>query len=346
MAQTKSPVPSQPPLPYDAPGRPQILILGNGLERSDDSAGSLADAGLSWDALVKSLSVPNHVKLETGDLKNIPFPLQYHLRSTDKDANYPLNASDRRQENRRLAEGIQRLDTVTNPWLRRLPDLGADHVFTTNYSYSLERAFCPDKNMLLPATRRALRFNNGRERTKSGRQRVERAYRLYTGYTARGTDGSPVGLWHIHGECGVPESIILGHDGYGRLLSRIVPVCGDWKKYHDLKPGQPYAFASWPELFLFGDVYILGLGLGISEFDLWWLLRRKQREEKAGGRVYFYSNDTDCRDRDLLLTALGVIINPGGVVRGAGHGEFLTEAMNDAGARIAAQRSQRPASAV
>lgn len=126
-------------------------------------------------------------------------------------------------------------------------------------------------------------------------------------------------------------SIILGHDGYGRLLSRIVSVCGDRCKYHELKKEKNYAFSSWPELFLFGDVYILGLGLGISEFDLWWLLRRKQREVKASGRVYFYTNDNekDYRDRDLMLTALGVIINQGTLHREIDHSDFYIQAMNN-----------------
>jgi len=96
-------------------------------------------------------------------------------------------------------------------------------------------------------------------------------------------------------------------------------------------------------LFLFGDVYIIGLGLGISEFDLWWLLRRKQREERANGRVYFYTNDDekDYRDRDLMLTALGVIINPGSIKRHPDHSAFYDIAMSDMSNRIAKNRAVR-----
>ncbi len=334
-------------LPFYGLGRPQIIIIGNGLERKDDngldSPDCLADAGKSWNDLVKSLTAPNHIELMKDDLKSIPFPLKYHLFSSDKDADYPLKSDNRNQERETLATAVQELGTVSNPALRRLPELCADHIFTTNYTYSLERAFYPNKNMLNASTRSQLRFNYNPEYTEKNIQRRERDYRRYTGYLGKNKDGSQVNLWHIHGECTVPGSIILGHDGYGRLLSRIVPVCGDWRKYRELKEKKPYAFSSWPELFLFGDVYIIGLGLVISEFDLWWLLRRKQREERANGRVYFYTNDDekDCRDRDLMLTALGVIINPGGIKRHPDYSVFYDIAMNDMSNRIAKNRAAR-----
>ena len=81
--------------------------------------------------------------------------------------------------------------------------------------------------------------------------------------------------------------------------------------------------------------------------DLWWLLRRKQREEKATGRVYFYTNDTDkprkrdYRDRDLMLSALGVQINPGSVKKGTDYDRFYEQAMDDIGRRIATNRDAR-----
>lgn len=335
------------PLPYDREGRPQIILIGNGLERKNEESGTSRKVGKSWNEMVESLKDPNCVAYGEGDLESIPFPLKYHLMASPQDAPYPLCAKDRQKEQRDLAKAAQDLETVTNEALRRLPQLRADHIFTTNYTYSLERAFYPRRNMLDSGARSEIRFNHCRERTKSGHLKREQNYRLNTGYFAKNDDGSEVKLWHIHGECTVAGSIILGHDGYGRLLSRIVPVCGDWHKYHDLRKGTPYGFASWPELFLFGDVYILGLGLGISEFDLWWLLRRKQREEKATGRVYFYTNDTDrpgkrdYRDRDLMLSALGVQINPGGVKKGTDHDRFYEQAMDDIERRIAANRAAR-----
>lgn len=52
-----------------------------------------------------------------------------------------------------------------------------------------------------------------------------------------------------------------------------------------------YEFKLQPELFLFGDIYVAGFGFAECEFDLWWLLRHKQREIYADGKVYFYEHD-------------------------------------------------------
>ena len=65
-------------------------------------------------------------------------------------------------------------------------------------------------------------------------------------------------------------------------------------------------------MFLFGDIYVLGFSFDPSEFDLWWLLQRKQNEEKASGQVYFYEIsppegfELSTNPRIMLLRALGV----------------------------------------
>ena len=38
------------------------------------------------------------------------------------------------------------------------------------------------------------------------------------------------------------------------------------------------AFRSWIDYFVLGELYIVGLGLDFSEFDLWWLINRRFRE--------------------------------------------------------------------
>ena len=335
-------------LPYCGDGRPQIVLIGNGLERADDGKaplpGGKAGKGKSWEELLQDVTAANHTEFLKGDLESTPFPLKYHLLSTERDAPYPLGVGERRQEEKKLSAAVQGLGTVTNEALRRLPALGADHYFTTNYTYSLERAFYPNRDFLNKTVRSSLRFNYNPAFNERGSRRSEKYFRLYTGYLAKLPDGGQAGLWHVHGECCPAGSIILGHDGYGRLLSRIVPVCGNYEKYRSLKPGQPYGFRSWPELFLFADVYVLGLGLGVSEFDLWWLLRRKQREEKADGHVWFYSNDAEegaYRDRNLMLKAFGVQINPDGIKPVADYDAFYQTALDSIQKKIAKNRKAR-----
>lgn len=53
--------------PYDSSGRPQIIVIGNGLERMDDKGGctpgSLKNAGKNWNDLVNTLTVPDRIEL-------------------------------------------------------------------------------------------------------------------------------------------------------------------------------------------------------------------------------------------------------------------------------------------
>ena len=282
-------------------GRPQIVLVGNGLE--------IRSGQRSWNELVDALKAPDCLSIGKQEREKLPFPLLYELLSSPASIPYPLTKEDIKKEETRLAKAMGKLQHESNPGLDFLPDLGADHIFTTNYSYCIEKAFFPSKNFLLSCTRSKARFNMN-SKHGDGKNVREVNYRLHTGYLANNKDGSPVGIWHIHGECTVSQGVVLGHDRYGRLLSRIEALC-DSQAYtarRDL-PIQK-SFTSWPELFLYGDIHIIGFGFDLSEFDLWWLLRRKQRERYADGRVYFYENgkNVEKSTRDLLLAAHGVLI--------------------------------------
>lgn len=283
-------------------GRPQILLYGNGLERIEGQ--------LKWDELLNCLRAPGVEPLGKSDpRRNIPFPLLYQLLSTPKPAPSTLTKEDIADEERRLKKGLGKLKEEPVPLLDRLTCLGADHILTTNYSYCLERAFFPKRDFSKNHARTDARFCL--LPPKNGRQWSETYYRLHTGYLGRDAQGSPVGLWHIHGETSASRGVVVGHDRYGRLLGRIQDCCAAHRYRDKPEDAKTKAFTSWPELFLFGDVYIIGLGFETCETDLWWLLRRKQRERHADGRVYFYDNDPDGKHglRDQLLTSHGVLIN-------------------------------------
>ena len=59
---------------------------------------------------------------------------------------------------------------------------------------------------------------------------------------------------------------------------------------------------TWAEAFIFSDIYCLGFGYGLCEFDLWWLLNRKAREKFNTGKLYFYepSDENQWEKIDLL----------------------------------------------
>ena len=317
--------------PPTGAGRPQVLLIGNGLERTEGQP--------DWWALVDSMRHPKRASLSEKERDALPFPLLYQLLSTPEPAPPRMDAAAVTAEEKRLAEGLSKLRHLSNPLLDRLPTLGADHILTTNYSYCLEAAFFPRLDFTRSTSRSAKRFCLLPPR-EDGKRPRETAYRLHTGYAARNADGGSVGLWHIHGEVSVPRGVVVGHDRYGRLISRMVAVCGAETPHR--RETERRAFRSWPELFLFGDVYVLGQGFALCEHDLWWLLRRKQRERYADGRVYFYDNGDesrpDVRLRRQLLEAHGVLVDPDRV-RDPNYTAFYRAAMDAIAARIQANRA-------
>lgn len=313
-------------------GRPQILLIGNGLERTEGQP--------DWDKLLAKLRCPGREALTEAEKRELPFPLLYQLLSTPDPAPVRMDAAALKAEEQRLAEGLKLLQHRSNPLLDRLPQLGADHILSTNYSYCLEKAFYPRLDFSYGAARSDKRFCF-RPPDEQGKQHRETNFRLHTGYLAQNADGSRVGLWHIHGETTVPRGVVVGHDRYGRLLSRMVQICGTETPHRP--DTAPRVFRSWPELFLFGDVYVLGFGFALCEHDLWWLLRRKQRERYGDGSVYFYDNDDpDKPEKALcnrLLQAHGAQINPD-VQRVPGdYAAFYEAALERIAARMRASRA-------
>lgn len=309
--------------PIKGPGRPQILLIGNGLEYKSGQR--------SWDRLVRDLTLPE--KRRMSEVESLPFPLRYELLSTPSDVAIPMKCEDILQEERRLADAMRTMVHKSNPLLEKLPELQMDHIFTTNYSYCLEQAFFPCRNFGSGRTRSKFRFYLQDKDDKAFRMR-EVHYRLHTGYYFPAGPNTPqgTGLWHIHGESSVPQGIILGHDRYGRLLARIVQCCQSMVKRAAKKEEGKLTFHSWPGLFLFGDVYILGFGFDACEFDLWWLLRRKQREHNGDGKVYFYDKppfDESKKTHHSLLQANGVEIRTVGATEGTDYDAFYAAAIRD-----------------
>lgn len=315
--------------PRKGPGRPQILLIGNGLEYKSGQC--------SWEELVRRLTLPEKRGLRGAD--GLPFPLRYELLSTPPAAPCPMGAADILREEAHLAAAMKTMVHQSNPLLEKLPRLHMDHIFTTNYSYCLEQAFFPGRSFGSSGTRSNMRFDLRDKESKAPCVREVR-YRLHTGYYFPDPDRPQgTGLWHIHGESSVPQGIVLGHDRYGRLLARIVQCCKETAG--QTGKGEEMRFVSWPALFLFGDVYILGFGLDACEFDLWWLLRRKQRERNGDGRVYFYDKppfDPQAQMRHLLLEANGAEIRTAGASERTDYDDFYTAAIEDIGQTVQQRR--------
>lgn len=317
--------------PSRGPGRPQILLIGNGLEYKSGQE--------SWEELLAHLTVPGAYQLTPDQKKQVPFPLLYHLLSIAHPGPAHLESDMTKKEIARLKLALDKLIHSSNLILDQLPLLEADHIMTTNYSYCLEQAFFPGRSFTESPVRKAVRTYLG-----GSSPNKERVYRLQSCFCAKAAETAvkrDTGLWHIHGEACAPSGVILGYDRYCRLLQRMETIFRG-QRYNG-KPGKVFQkeYTSWPELFLYGDVYILGLGMEFNEFDLWWLLQRKQRERYSDGRTYFYERSPEDgfqSSKHLMMQANGVILCDAGCTEETTHDAFYEAALKDIRDRIAKSR--------
>lgn len=260
---------------------PQVL-LGNGLNQGF--------GGESWSKAIESIWCNKAISRE--DVKSMPFPLQVVV-GTDDQVDTALKRSPG------FLYGLESLDRVRAP-LESLLKLRFDHILTTNYSYELERVIASAVDRTGRACARFLAHTDGC-------RRAEPRYLLHT-YHQMDYDGHTNRIWHIHGEARKPDSVVIGHYSYGRLLGKYTEELDRRRNshYERQQEGKPAIIPSWLDAFILGDVYILGFGFDFSELDMWWLLNRKKREKAAHGRTVFYEPSYGKEAKHALLDTYGV----------------------------------------
>lgn len=263
---------------------PQVLLIGNGINR--------AFGGDSWTGILKRISKRNDIPID--NLKS-PMPLQAVL-VTNNDIKTALD------DHKKLFYGSIN-NTEQESVYQSILSLGLDHILTTNYSYELEIASL-DKDSI--SDYELLKMVSHTTAVK----RAEAKYLLHT-YNQCKYKGIDNKIWHIHGEARKQNSMVLGHYYYSNLLCRMKNYLDEkgskYKKIQDT--GQETSFDSWLDAFVLGNIYIIGFGYDLSEFDLWWLLNRKYSEKADKGKVYFFvpkSNEFD--EKIELLKVMGVEI--------------------------------------
>ncbi len=267
--------------------RPQVLLLGNGINR--------AFGGGSWGQLIRDIACNGELPKDC--TLHLPMPLRAILVTGDTVG-------------LRLREAGEILygkigDAGHVEMLRRLLDMRFDHILTTNFSYELEQAAQPGLQLSDHALRQMMRHTDARNQ-------AEARYLFYT-YETLEWQGYENKVWHIHGEGRKPDSMILGHYYYANLLEKISSyVKAEGARYRrEQERDGSVRIKSWADAFLFGDVYVLGFGFDVSEFDLWWLLNRKKRERADTGRTWFFAPEENLADgrineKEALLRVLGV----------------------------------------
>lgn len=236
--------------------RPQILLFGNGLLQSF--------GGESWNDFLTSIKKRDD--LPCPKKINCPEPLKAILLTNDQ-----VDKAMREKCQELLGKNNMTVDLAEI--IRELFLIGFDHILTTNYTYELEQAAIYPKILTESKVKQIAKCTTGN---------VEKKYLLHT-YNEVVFSGIPNKIWHIHGEARKPDSTILGHYYYGNSLYKIKDEAGKRADYERSTEAR-----SWVEAFLFADIYCLGFGFGLAEFDLWWLLNRKAREKNNSGKLYFY----------------------------------------------------------
>lgn len=262
----------------------KTLLFGNGINRTEGCA--------SWDKILGDVfSGEEQLALEEQDGEKIPATLVYEsLLAWEKKSRQKHT-----EEYRAKQAFVSKIDSSNGALFNTIANLNFDEYMTTNYDYSLEECL--------------MERGYSMEKEKNSSLRSSR-FSLQRKVVCK-KDNREIKVWHIHGEKDITRSVMLGYDQYCRYLRKIeLYVLGLGKNHKmSMKDKRSKNDAYWVDLFFFTDVYIVGLGLGYSEIELWWLLCCRARLNH-GNHIYFYDKVIDCR-RKSVLESLGVKVNCG-----------------------------------
>ena len=258
--------------------RPQVLFLGNGISRQ-----------IGWKNFIENIAEKDIEKyIEKGN-----FQLSNLLL-----ASAVSNVDDSERHNKYL-NALTNYKYESSILIKNLLDIKFDAILTTNYTYEIEYNLDSKYNEFADSIKRD-------KYAKSTNQKYDSKYFIHT-FNRIDTGDAVQDIWHIHGEQRRKSSLILTHDEYARLMTQIINYNKDIgnKFIHNY---DDFEFKSWIDYFLMGDVYILGQGFDFSEFDLWWLLVRRQRENAQIGKMFFYEPENENKYKLFALRDLGVEI--------------------------------------
>lgn len=267
----------------------KTLLFGNGINRTEGSA--------SWDKILGNVfSGEKQLALEEQDGEKVPATLVYESLLAKE---IKRKRDDKHTEEYCAKQAfVSKINSSNGALFNTIANLNFDEYMTTNYDYSLEDCL--------------MGKGYSKEKEKNSSLRSSR-FSLQRKVVCK-KDNREIKVWHIHGEKGITHSVMLGYDQYCRYLRKIELYVLGLGKNHEMsmkdKLGKKTRNdACWVDLFFFTDVYIVGLGLGYSEIELWWLLCFRSRLN-PGNRIYFYDKGIDCR-RKSVLESLGVEVNCG-----------------------------------
>ena len=266
--------------------RPKVLILGNGISKSDGNR--------NWAQLINDLSQDG--------MKGVLLPdvTPYSIRAT-----VVTDTDDTKRHSKYQKELSEKKHKyVDNEIMKKLMRIPFDAVLTTNYTYEIEYVFdsrYPSMSDNLKRNKYATNLRSQRNKASAEKGNKDTRYLIST-FNRIENDNYPVqDIWHIHGEQRRKTSMILTHNEYIKLISKIVEYFDGIKNKYE-KNATELEFISWLDYFVLGELYIVGQGFDFSEFDLWWLLGRRLRENANAGNlpdIHFYSPEFDENEKNV-----------------------------------------------
>lgn len=274
-------------IPMDKP--PKVLLLGNGLLR--------AAGGDGWDQLLKKIGTQD---TEAEFVRETPVVLRTEL----------LCGTDVEKIRNSVAEQIKTADVSKLPRLRQLLAMDWDCILTTNYAYEVEEILLGKD---FTETRRKKAVTNLRD----GASRQDNVQLCYT---IERKGHKPVQVWHIHGDVGRPSTLTLSHYSYAKAISRLLEMNAARKNAYQehQEAGKDLQAASWLDWFIMGDVHCMGFGFDFAEFDIWWAIERKARENARHGDLYCHLTDQHTA-KAKLLERMGAKVEVAEVADWDGH---------------------------
>jgi hypothetical protein len=262
---------------------PRVLLLGNGILR--------LRGGVSWEALLARIAVNDEISDDV--LRDIPLAMRVEA----------LCGVDVEGARLRAAAEFEPMEACVTDTLKRLLALPWDCVLTTNYTYEAEGVLLGQDRFGKEDRRRMLACMDGS---------VYRKDNLHFCYIMERKGLPPLPVWHIHGDLGRPDSMILSYYSYAKAISRLQKYNRQLKNaFQDAVQARRLVTPrSWSDWFILGDVYTVGFGYDFSEFDLWWAAERKARENARVGRLIAYQDRQQKSDPVCaLLSAVGGEVN-------------------------------------
>ena len=260
----------------DPSNPPKVLLLGNGVLQ--------LNKGMQWSDLIETIRPAESVIQSTED---IPFAMQPEA----------VCGTNVEEVQRKTADAISNGDP--HEILKQLVSLDFDAILTTNYTYEIEQA--------LTGNTWSDNKRKSSHTTLSGSPHVR--HNTYKCNLVKDKYNREVPVFHIHGEKDRKHSLVLSYYSYANAVYHLIDMNKKRQNIYEEKQreGSFIECHGWLDYFLLGDVYAVGFGFDLSEFDIWWAIERKSRENAQHGQLHAYmiSKKTDS-PKSTMFKTMGV----------------------------------------